>query len=55
MTYEEWNGHVINDVTWPWKVEVILLYVWSPLSRQRLRIYRLDSLRIQTTSRLTWL
>jgi len=25
MTYEESNGHVSDDTTWPWKVKVICL------------------------------
>jgi len=23
MTYGESNGHVANDVTWPWKVKLV--------------------------------
>jgi len=37
MAYGESNCHMTDDVTWPWKVNVITQYVWGLLARQRLQ------------------
>jgi len=42
MAYNEWNGHVIDDVTslkWPWKVKVAISIRLGPkLSRKQLEV-----------------
>jgi len=38
MAYGEFNGHVTDDVMWPWKVTVWPQLHWGPLSRKRLKI-----------------
>jgi len=38
MVYKESIGHLIDDVTWPWKVKVVTPKCLGPLSRKRLEI-----------------
>jgi len=38
MTYGESNGHVIDDVTWPWKVKLVTPIRLEPLSRKQLEM-----------------
>jgi len=41
MAYGESNGHMIDDVMWPWKPERSKSwprYVWRPVFRKRLDI-----------------
>jgi len=32
MTYGESNGHVTDDVTWPWKVNAMTPNMFGPIS-----------------------
>jgi len=32
MAPGESNGHVTDDVTWPWQVEVVTSICWRPLA-----------------------
>jgi len=39
MAPEESNGHVADDFTWPWQVEVVTPICWHPLSSIWLEIH----------------
>jgi len=30
ITYVESNGHMTDDVTWPWKVKLVTQVRWEP-------------------------
>jgi len=38
MAYGKSNGHVINNVTWPWKEKPWPQYAQSPVSRKQLEM-----------------
>jgi len=39
MAPGESNGHVVDDFTWPWQVEVVTPICWHPLSSIWLEIH----------------
>jgi len=41
MAYGESNGHVTDDVTWPWKDKLVSPICLSPMSQKWLEIAKL--------------